>query len=217
MTTTTLRPELEALPDRMKLLPVDERGYVVPWFVAWVDGKPEFRAMDGGKWLRAVHLRLCWVCGGQLGRYLTFVAGPMCGINRTSGEPPSHLECGRWSARNCPFLNNPEAIRRVDENVPLMNDNTPGYHLPRNPGVSMLWTCRDYAKFDDGKGKSLLSMGDPSSVEFWALGRPATRAEVIASIDSGLPHLMAIARTEEGAIKALEDARARFEKYLPAS
>jgi hypothetical protein len=51
----------------MSDLPVDERGFPVPWFVAWFDGKPEFRAMDGLKWIRAVREHLCWVCGGRLG------------------------------------------------------------------------------------------------------------------------------------------------------
>jgi hypothetical protein len=108
MNTVAIRPELEALPSRMKTLPVDERGYPVPWFVDWVDGKPEFRAMDGNKWESAVRYRLCWVCGGTLGVNKSFVAGPMCGINRTSAEPPCHLECATWSARNCPFLKNPQ-------------------------------------------------------------------------------------------------------------
>ena len=64
--TTTLRPELDAagMPDRMKLLPIDDRGYPVPWFVDWIDGKPEFRAMDPTKWRRAVTEQRCWTCGG---------------------------------------------------------------------------------------------------------------------------------------------------------
>jgi hypothetical protein len=97
----------------MRHLPIDERGYPVPWFVAWLpDGKPEFRAMDRTKWFRAIREKLCWVCGGKLGVNVCFVAGPMCGINRTSSEPPSHLECARYSSRNCPFLNNPRMVRR---------------------------------------------------------------------------------------------------------
>jgi hypothetical protein len=42
-----LRPELTELPLRMRGLPLDERGYPVPWFVAWIDGKPEFRCRYG--------------------------------------------------------------------------------------------------------------------------------------------------------------------------
>lgn len=212
-----LRAELEELPSRMKTLPVDERGYVVPWFVDWVDGKPEFRAMDREKWARAVRGKLCWVCGEKMGRWMTFVAGPMCGINRTSSEPPAHLECARWSARNCPFLNNPDAIRRVDETVGMVSDNTPGFAITRNPGVTMLWTTKDYSLFDDGHGKLLLHMGAPESVEWYACGKAATREQVEESINSGLPALVALAQQQEGAMKYLDESRERFSKYLPAT
>ena len=161
----------------MQSLPVDQRGYVVPWFVDYIDGKPEFRAMNREKWIKAVQFRLCWVCGERMGRYLAFVAGPMCGINRTTSEPPCHLECAQWSVRNCPFLANPEAMRRVDENVPLFSENTAGIGLSRNPGVTMLWTTRDYSVFDDGAGKPLICMGEPTSVEWYCRGKLATREE----------------------------------------
>jgi hypothetical protein len=47
-----LKPTLESLPVRLQGLPIDERGYPVPWFVAWENGKPEFRAMDPLKFWR---------------------------------------------------------------------------------------------------------------------------------------------------------------------
>lgn len=211
-----LRADLEALPDHMKDLAIDDRGYVVPWFVDWVDGKPEFRAMNPEKWVSAVRGKRCWVCGERMGRYMTFVAGPMCGINRTSAEPPCHLECARWSARNCPFLANPEAIRRVDDSVPLATDNVAGFALTRNPGVTMLWTTKDYSLFDDGNGKPLLHMGEPEHVEWYSRGKPATRAEVEASIAGGFPALMQLALQQEGAVKYLVEAREAFNRYLPA-
>lgn len=49
----------KTLPARMRDLPIDDRGYPVPWFVAWVDGKPEFRAMDQEKFIRALREKLC--------------------------------------------------------------------------------------------------------------------------------------------------------------
>src|SRR6266478_9619881 len=88
-----MKEGLTELPRRMRSLPLDERGYPVPWFVAWVDGKPEFRASSREKFRDAVKKRLCWVCGEQLGVYMVFVAGCMCGINRTTSEPPCHLVC----------------------------------------------------------------------------------------------------------------------------
>jgi hypothetical protein len=215
MSQKCLRPELEALPLQMRNLPVDDRGYVVPWFVDWLDGKPEFRAMDQRKWLRAVRDKLCWVCGGRLGRYMTFVAGPMCGINRTSSEPPCHLKCAQWSARNCPFLNNPESVRRVDELIGADMSNSSGIALSRNPGVAMLWTTKDFSVFQDGKGQPLLHMGAPESVEWYACGKIATRDEVKRSIDSGLPALVTIAMQQDGAMKFLNKAVEEFERFLP--
>lgn len=211
-----LRSELEKLPSRMKTLPIDDRGYVVPWFVAWHDGKPEFRAMDGEKWVRAVRGKLCWVCGERLGRWMTFVAGPMCGINRTSSEPPSHLECAQWSARNCPFLNNPDAIRREDEECNPLSKCIGGVGIQRNPGVAMLWTTNTYHVFDDGRGGRLLQMGAPTAVEWYAHGKPATREKVLASIESGFPALAEMALKQAGAMEYLNECRAKFEKYLPA-
>jgi hypothetical protein len=214
MNTVLLRPELTPLPSRMKTLPVDERGYPVPWFVDWVDGKPEFRAMDGQKWIRAIRERLCWVCGLPLGVYKTFVVGPMCGINRTSAEPPSHSECGFWSAVNCPFLRNPQQARREDGLTDTIS--APGFALLRNPGVTLLWTTRTYSLFEDGRGKPLITFGDPEKVDWFAEGRKATRAEILQSIESGMPALMAIAKTEEGAVQELLKTRDQFiAKYLP--
>src|SRR6267378_1368837 len=212
----SLRSELEPLPSRMQSLPIDERGYTVPWFVDWIGVKPEFRAMDPKKWIRAVKEKLCWTCGERLGRWMVFVAGPMCGINRTSSEPPSHLECARYSARNCPFLNNPEAIRRVDEVIGADMSNAPGFALTRNPGVTMLWITNSFSVFGDGKGKPLLHMGEPDGgVEWYRAGKIATREEVLESVNSGLPALVAIAQQQDGALKYLDECRQRFERYLP--
>lgn len=215
--TTETKVNFETLPARMKSLPVDERGYPVPWFVAWHDGKPEFRAMDLHKFIRAVREKLCWVCGERLGVNICFVAGPMCGINRTSSEPPNHVECAQWSAINCPFLSNPRMVRREDEEInnAKLTENAAGFALSRNPGVAMLWKTRTYDIFDDGRGGKLIQMGEPESVEWFACGRPATREEVQRSIDSGLPNIEAIARQERGGLEALAKAVERFQKWIP--
>jgi hypothetical protein len=204
----------EPLPIRMQSLAVDERGYVVPWFVKWIDGKPEFRMMDRSKFFRAIKEKLCWVCGQRLGVYLCFVAGPMCGINRTSSEPPSHVECAYWSARNCPFLSNPDAVRREDEVTIQARENVAGIGLMRNPGVTMLWTTRNYEtiKVDNGY---LITMGEPDKVKWLRCGKPATREHVLESIESGLPNLEALARQQEGGMEALARYRQRFEKWVP--
>ncbi len=220
MSDAAVRPtqDLESLPHRMRELPLSPTGWVTPWFVAWINGKPEFRAMDPEKFVRAIKQKLCWVCGGKLGVNICFVAGPMCGINRTSSEPPSHYECALWSAKNCPFLSNPRMVRREDEaiNNAKTTENSAGFALTRNPGVAMLWRTRNYEIFRDHQGKPLIQMGEPEKVEWYACGRPATRAEVMESIESGLPNLEALARQQAGAMEALARARQRFEKWIPA-
>jgi hypothetical protein len=199
------------LPERMKHLPVSKSGWLVPWFVDWHDGEPEFRAMDPVKWKRAINEKLCWVCGQRLGVHMAFLIGPMCAINRATSEPACHLDCARWSAQNCPFLSRPHMVRREDgELIP----NPAGMVIERNPGAMCIWTTRTYVVFRCGRGY-LLEVGEPIVVEWWAEGKPATRAQIEHSITTGLPLLEAEASKQEGGIEALREAQARILPWLP--
>ncbi len=215
--TTTLRPELEALPYHMSRLPIDDRGYPVPWFVAWVDGKPEFRAADTEKWRSAVKHRRCWVCGDILGANLAFVLGPMCAITRTTAEPPCHTNCARWSARNCPFLNASMTRRREDDviNNESLQETASGRAIARCPGVALVWMTHHYSLFRDPDGKPLITVGEPDSTEWYAHGRCATRDEVLASINSGIGTLEELASLEPGGIEQLWKMRSAMERFLP--
>ena len=117
METETLNAKVDmvSLPMRMRSLSIDERGFPIPWFVAYKDGKPEFRAMDGEKFVRALRGKLCWVCGQKLGVTMAFVAGPMCGINRTSAEPPSHRDCARCRSSGT-GTTTPRRLRQLEWN-----------------------------------------------------------------------------------------------------
>src|SRR5262245_17927108 len=99
------------LPARMARLPISPAGYPVPWFVATIKGEPDFRVIGPDKIARAVRADLCWLCGQTLGRFKAFVGGPMCAVNRTSAEPPSHRECAEYAVRACPFLTRPRMRR----------------------------------------------------------------------------------------------------------
>lgn len=202
-------------PANVRHLPMDpKRGIPVPWFVAWIDGQPEFRVAD--KLRDAIRFGLCWVCGRKRGRYGTFLTGPMCAVNRNTAEPPCHLECAVWSAQVCPFLTRPHARRR-DRNLPEGSSDPGGISIKRNPGVSLLWTTRQWRVVGDGRGGVLFSLGDPSGVQWWAEGRAATRAEVEASVESGLPILREMAEAEGPRAVAELDAQVRaVAPYLPA-
>lgn len=205
-----LHPGLEPIPARLQHLSV-HRGYPVPWFVDWENGVPEFRIMDPVKFRRALIEKLCWVCGDKLGKHMTFVAGPMCGVNRTNAEPPCHLECAQWSARNCPFLSKPQMTRR-EMDKPFKE--AAGFAIKRNPGVTLLWITLGYETFRVSNG-ILLHMGPAERVEWWALGKPATRQQVIESVAGGLPTLQEMARQEEGASEELAVQVAELELLYP--
>lgn len=206
MSTTVhqrLRPELTPLPDSMAHLPLD-RGYPVPFFVEWViDGRsappghprsrPDFRIMSQGRLNRCVRNTLCWVCGTEIKTEPTFVVGPMCVVNRTSAEPPSHRDCAEWSAVNCPFLSRPHARRREHD---YATAEPPGVMIARNPGVTITWVTSGYHVFKDGRGGRLFNIGDPLDFAAWREGRPATGEEIRESIDTGMPALMAMAEAE---------------------
>jgi len=206
---TVLHPALPKLPRRMTWLGVDARGYPVPWFVQWFHANgvpferidlplrpgdyPDFRVVDRRKLWIAYKRKLCWVCGSDLGKYLAFVIGPMCAVNRTSGEPPSHRDCATFSARACPFLSKPQVERR--ENALPANVVVHPAMLARNPGVAMVWVTTSYEP-SVSEGNVVFRIGDPVEVEFYCEGRPATRAEVMHSIDTGMPELRKVAEKQ---------------------
>lgn len=211
-----LRPGLPPLPTRMKRLAIDERGYPVPWFVAWVDGRPEFRVADSAKMFRARRFGYCWICGSNVGAVKTFLIGPMCCVNRITSEPPSHVECAEFAALACPFLTLPKAQRR-DANMPPGASDPAGLMIDRNPGVCCLWTTNRFRLFDAGNG-FLYRIGEPTSIAFYTEKRRASRAEVLASIDTGMPILRRIAE-DDGvrAVVALESEYCRMLPLLPAA
>lgn len=225
-----VRAGLPPLTDRIAALPVDERGIPVPFFVAWIDGKPEFRAADQRKWIRCHSERLCWVCGQKLGRFVSFTIGPMCSITRTTAEPPAHLECADWSVRGCPFLSKPKMVRREGGLlIEASKENVAGNMIERNPGVTCIWTIavtdakpHGYTLFDDGRGRPLIEIGMPSEVSWWREGRPATREEVLESIRTGLPALEAaceqepLAEQQDAARLELHEKTAIALQYIPA-
>ena len=209
---TTLRPELEPLPARMRGLVV-HRGYPTPFFVAWQNGAPEFRAMDPDKLVRCIQERLCWVCGEPLGVHLVFVVGPMCGLNRISAEAPCHLDCARWSCRNCPFLSRPHAHRRDSDLVEGEYHDAPGLAIKRNPGVTLLWTARSYSLIQVGHGV-LFQLGEPTATEWWAEGKPASREQVAESVETGLP-LLQVEAACQADLDTLQRARTWLETRYP--
>jgi hypothetical protein len=201
-----MKAGLPVAPARIARRPLDERGFPIPWFVATVDGKPDFRVVDTGKWLEAVKHFRCWVCGEPMGRNYAFPIGPMCAVNRVTSEPGCHFECAVWSAEACPFLSQPR-MRRNERNLPDGIQDAAGFPLDRNPGGCVVYVTRSFEVFKAQNGNSgrLIQLGAPEGLVWFTEGRRATRAEVLAMLERGIPALREVAAQEgDAALAACE-------------
>lgn len=186
-----LRRGLPPLPERMKSLPLDPRGYPIPWFVGTVEGKRDFRVADRRKRVLAVKNHLCWICGQKLGRYLAFVIGPMCAVNKNTSEPPSHRDCALFAVQACPFMLLPQAQYRK---APEGGKFAPGL-LPGNPGAYCVWITESFKPYRIADSW-LITVGDPVETLWFSEGRPASRQQILDSFDRRLPLLRDIAKSE---------------------
>jgi hypothetical protein len=135
------------------------------------------------------------------------VIGPISALNGTSSEPPSHLDCADFSARACPFLIHPNERRR-DNRMPAVWHKPPGEMIQCQPRLAVVWTVKRYGLLQVN-GRILFDIGRPEHVRWYTEGRLATRAEVLASIGSGLPALYENARP--GGERAADEIRRRYE------
>jgi len=203
-------------PTRIRGLPMDARGFPVPWFVHWDKGEPDFRIIGAGRFATAIRQKLCWICGGRLGQALAFTVGPMCVINRVSSEPPQHLDCARFAAVACPFLANPR-MRRNEKDVPPDRIDPPGIHSTDNPGACAIYVTRSFHLFwpqRPGEGRPLIEMGEPQGVLWYREGQPASRSQALAALERGLPKLKVLADTAADPVDANRELGRAMERAL---
>jgi hypothetical protein len=205
------------LPKRLERRPLTDKGFPVPWFASFIDGAWNLVAVDPRKVAEAYNRRVCWICGEPLGQYLCFVIGPMCSVNRISSEPPQHRECAEYAVRACPFLSRPRMRRNEAEAkaVGSSADTVSGIMIEHNPGAVLLWITKSFRPVSDGKGGALFAIGPPIETLWFAEGRTATRAEILAAFDKGLSLLRPLAAFEDGT-ELLERQISEAMKLVPA-
>lgn len=207
-----------AVPPRVARLPRNKSGYPVPFFVAWINGEPDFRIIDPHKFALCLRFRFCWICGEPLGKHFVYVMGPMCTITRTTSEPACHRDCAEFSVQACPHLNNPNAKRRDFGKETMVAPA--GYHSERNPGVMAIYPTDGAKPFRPIAGSDgvLLTVNAPTGpVDWWTEARRATRDEVVAALAVGEPTLRRKAELEgRDAVRVLEAMIAVARQNLPA-
>jgi hypothetical protein len=217
------------IPARLRGRPRDARDFIVPYFVQWFEdskpspeglGVPDFRVVNTERFYGCIKHNICWLCGGILGSYHSFVLGPMCAVTRTTSEPGSHRECAEYALKACPFLIRPR-MRRNPSEYPGEVAPVAGFFLDHNPGIFALWISRQPAKpFKPEKGGAgvLLTVQDPVEVGWWKEGRLATREEVDWALEKGVEAALVPMAKKEGpaAEAALAKYVIRIQQYLPA-
>src|SRR5262249_14908101 len=149
----------------------------------------------------------------------------LCGVNRTSSEPPSHRDCAEFAVRACPFLTQQELERRTS-GLPEEQTPAPGFAITHNPGVALLWITRRYRLWEvpadavreaGAQPGVLFEMGEPEVIECYREGREATRQEISAAIERGLPYLRETAMSQgPRAVAELLAQLKAFEQLLEA-
>lgn len=186
-----LRPEMQNAPRCMSNRPIDHRGFYVPWFVTekTEDGHWDFVRIQASRVRQAMEEKLCFVSGTPLGKYSSFVVGPMCTINRVGSDMACRREVAQWAAKVCPFLTRPLAVR---EHVP--DHVTPGNLDTGNPGCAVVWTglTRNILVMRN----NLIRIPPATSVEFYKEGQLATKGEARHFMKVGARKLMALAEQE---------------------
>lgn len=116
------------IPDFMKRLPVDHRGYPVP-FIVFRDkeDKPHFRINDTTKVLQCVKEDRCSICGNTLGSNKWIVGGPLSAFHPHGAfnDIPVHRECCEYALQVCPYMafSQYKGIGITDNMITVAKDN----------------------------------------------------------------------------------------------
>jgi len=105
------------LPDRMKHLPRDPRGFPIPVIVTRdKSGRPHFTMNDEAMRQRIIREDRCAICGAKLLRGRWSVGGPLSAFHPDGryNDTPLHYECASYALRVCPYLAMPSYSKRLD-------------------------------------------------------------------------------------------------------
>jgi hypothetical protein len=105
------------LPEKMKGLPKDPRGYPIPFTVLRdISGKPHFQIQDDRLAQYVIIKQKCSICGHDLGTDMWMAGSPLAAFHPDGGfiDSPVHYECGAYALQVCPFLAVPGFISKLD-------------------------------------------------------------------------------------------------------
>jgi hypothetical protein len=143
------------IPQRMRHLPRDRRGYPIPKSVLIDDeGRPHFTINDEAVRLKHMAEDRCPICGARLigGRW--FVGGPRSAFHPQGAyiDLPMHDECAHYALAVCPWLAAPNYTTRLDDKTLQRTKLPPVVMLdrtvnPERPVIFVAVLCRTHSMF----------------------------------------------------------------------
>jgi len=145
------------IPAFLSHLKVTDKGYPIPYFVAYVDGKPDFRLLDPQKQVRCADMFLCGICGKKLfKKAYYFISGPQGYTNKISTDPAMHRECAEYSLNACPHLHIQKTVRR-EKGLERLHEEQSDW-MADKPETMLLVKCDKYKRImPDKPGLWLIS------------------------------------------------------------
>ncbi len=139
--------KLVPIPDRMKSLDRDKRGYPVPYIVLRGTAGPVFAANDEIRVQRCLTDGLCQICGQQMTKKdCWLVGGPLSAFHPNGAflDPACHYDCLQYALIVCPYLaapnysayNSPEKMEEmrakglIQEEIAMFANPTMGNDRP---------------------------------------------------------------------------------------
>jgi len=117
------------IPNFLKHLKVDKRGYPIPFFVPWKNGQPDFMYQDAEKQKLTTEKHLCHICGKKLHKdYHYFISGIHGLTNQVASDAAMHRECAEYSLQVCPHMLYQKAERQTSGDVLI-----PDIHAKEKP------------------------------------------------------------------------------------
>lgn len=156
------------MPERIARLPRTASGYPIPFFVAYVDGVPDLKLLDGRKQLVCIQNRLCGICGESVEPgEIAFITGPKGVENRVCTDPGMHEGCAEYAVHVCPFMVRPNA-RRSPKHHP---DSLPSMGaIDERPEKTAIYLTRHYVPRQTNSGAILIRLYAPIRLRWFVDG-----------------------------------------------
>jgi hypothetical protein len=183
------------VPELMKHLPKDRRGFPIPANVQIdPDGTPHFAINPENTRQRLFREDRCSICGCKLLRGRWMVGGPASAFhsNGVYQDPPVHRECGRYALQACPYLAMPSYLKQVStktieqrdvHSVTIVVDPTMIRNRP-DPFVMVMYVGQTFKYDARGLIQTVVPKRPHRQYEFWADGIQLSEEEGRQRVDT---------------------------------